>query len=192
MYHLHLPIKQFHNSSQQSIYWMIHSRIFLHGIEEDRMERSSHSEEMRRNFLEHTIIKLLRKEWGISFRGSFASICRYGIINLFSVTIYFIWFDLILIKRYKKGPKSGGVHPIVVVFENISQKALLWTQIRQRSFVKTNPVLVTQFDGNKLDKNQGGFNLLSLEALSLIYRHLIIYLLNTIYLFSQLVEVEAH
>ena len=54
------------------------------------MERSSHSEEMRRNFLEHTIIKLLRKEWGISFRGSFASICRYGIINLFSVTIYFI------------------------------------------------------------------------------------------------------
>ena len=52
------------------------------------MERSSHSEEMRRNFLEHTIIKLLRKEWGISFRGSFASICRYGIINLFSVTIY--------------------------------------------------------------------------------------------------------
>ena len=71
-----------------------------------------------------------------------------------------------LIKRYKKGPKSCGVHPIVVVFENISQKALLWTQIRQRSFVKTNPVLVTQFDGNKLEKNQGGFNLLSLEALS--------------------------
>ena len=50
--------------------------LAFHGVEVDQMEKSSSSDEMRRNFLEHTIIKMLRKEWGIFFRGTFQAICR--------------------------------------------------------------------------------------------------------------------
>ena len=50
--------------------------LAFHGVEVDQMEKSSLSEEMRKNFLEHTIIKMLRKEWGIFFRGKFQAICR--------------------------------------------------------------------------------------------------------------------
>ena len=50
--------------------------LAFHGVEVDQMERSSLSEDMRKNFLEHTIIKMLRKEWGIFFRGKFQAICR--------------------------------------------------------------------------------------------------------------------
>ena len=50
--------------------------LAFHGVEVDQMEKSSLSEEMRKNFLEHTIIKMLRKEWGIFFRGKFEAICR--------------------------------------------------------------------------------------------------------------------
>ena len=50
--------------------------LAFHGIGLDKMEKSSISEEMRRNFLEHMILRLLRREWGVVHRGSFRNICR--------------------------------------------------------------------------------------------------------------------
>ena len=50
--------------------------LAFHGVEVDRMEVSSTSEEMQRNFLEHIITRLLKKEWGIPFSGNFKEICR--------------------------------------------------------------------------------------------------------------------
>ena len=51
--------------------------LAFHGIGLDKMEKSSISEEMRRNFLEHMIIRLLRREWGVVHRGTFKTICRF-------------------------------------------------------------------------------------------------------------------
>ena len=52
------------------------SGLAFHGITIDTMERSSATEEIRRNFLEHTVMKLLKRDWGANFRGSFKFICR--------------------------------------------------------------------------------------------------------------------
>ena len=60
----------------------------------------------------------------------------------------------------------NGALPIVTVFDNISQKALLWTKIKEN--VKNSAVVVTQFDGSKLDKKKqkekGLFLFLCLEC----------------------------
>ena len=40
----------------------------------------------------------------------------------------------------------------MTVFDNISQKALLWSKIKEN--VKNSAVVVTQFDGSKLDKKK--------------------------------------
>ena len=50
--------------------------LAFHGIGLDKMEKSSVSEEMRKNFLEHLIIRLLRREFGVHFNGKFLNICR--------------------------------------------------------------------------------------------------------------------
>ena len=67
--------------------------LAFHGVEVDKMEVSSTSQEMQRNFLEHIITRLLRKEWGIPFTGSFKEICRYekGMVTLKSL-FYIIAF----------------------------------------------------------------------------------------------------
>ena len=53
--------------------------------------------------------------------------------------------------RYE-GPTLNGVLPIVTVFDNISQKALLWSKIKEN--VKNSTIVVTQFDGSKLNKKK--------------------------------------
>ena len=60
--------------------------------------------------------------------------------------------DLHCICSRYEGPTLNGVLPIVTVFDNISQKALLWTKIKEN--VKNSAVVVTQFDGSKLDKKK--------------------------------------
>jgi len=99
--------------------------LAFHGIELDKMEKSSVSDEMRRNFLEHLIIRLLRREYGIQFSGPFLNICRYV-----------------------KGSKLNGVHPIAAIFENISDKHSVWTKIKENS--KNSNVVVTQFNEKKI------------------------------------------
>ena len=60
-------------------------------------------------------------------------------------------FYLAYFSRYE-GPTLNGVFPIVTVFDNISQKALLWSKIKEN--VKNSTIVVTQFDGSKLDKKK--------------------------------------
>ena len=50
--------------------------LAFHGILMDSMETSSKREDLRRNFLDHNIRKILQKEWNIYFRAKFAIITR--------------------------------------------------------------------------------------------------------------------
>ena len=47
------------------------------------------------------------------------------------------------------GPKIDGIAPIVVVFENISDKEIVWKKIKENP--RVSKVVVTQFDSNKLE-----------------------------------------
>ena len=50
--------------------------LAFHGISMDSMESSCKTEDLRRNFLDHIIRKILKKEWNIYFRAKFAIITR--------------------------------------------------------------------------------------------------------------------
>ena len=50
--------------------------LAFHGILMDSMETSSKTEDLRRNFLDHNIRKILKKEWNIYFRAKFVIITR--------------------------------------------------------------------------------------------------------------------
>ena len=50
--------------------------LAFHGIVMDSMETSSKTEDLRRNFLDHNIRKILKKEWNIYFRAKFTIITR--------------------------------------------------------------------------------------------------------------------
>ena len=51
--------------------------LVFHGIEKDAMEKSTEGNiEVEKNFLEHNIRKLLKKEWGIDFQAPFRHFSR--------------------------------------------------------------------------------------------------------------------
>ena len=50
--------------------------LAFHGISMDSMETSSKTEDLKRNFLDHNIRKILKKEWNIFFRAKFDIITR--------------------------------------------------------------------------------------------------------------------
>ena len=50
--------------------------LAFHGISMDSMETSCKTDDLRRNFLDHIIRKILKKEWNIYFRARFAIITR--------------------------------------------------------------------------------------------------------------------
>ena len=50
--------------------------LAFHGILMYSMETSSKTEDLRRNFLDHNIRKILKKEWNIYFRAKFTIITR--------------------------------------------------------------------------------------------------------------------
>ena len=50
--------------------------LAFHGILMDSMESSCKTEDLRRNFLDHIIRKILKKEWNIYLRAKFAIITR--------------------------------------------------------------------------------------------------------------------
>ena len=50
--------------------------LAFHGIVKDSMETSSKTEDLRRNFLDHNIRRILKKEWNIYFRAKFVIITR--------------------------------------------------------------------------------------------------------------------
>ena len=55
----------------------IKDSLVFHGIEKDAMEKSSEGDvEVEKNFLEHNIRKLLKKEWGIDFKAPFLHFSR--------------------------------------------------------------------------------------------------------------------
>ena len=68
--------------------------LAFHGVEVDKMEVSSTSEEMQRNFLEHIITGLLRREWGIPFTGTFKEICRYEYLKRICLISIFYFVSL--------------------------------------------------------------------------------------------------
>ena len=51
--------------------------LAFHGISKDSMETSSKTEDLKRNFLDHNIRKILKKEWNIYYRAKFDIITRY-------------------------------------------------------------------------------------------------------------------
>ena len=51
--------------------------LVFHGIKKDAMEKSTEEDfEVEKNFLEHNIRKLLKKEWGIDFKAPFKHFSR--------------------------------------------------------------------------------------------------------------------
>ena len=55
----------------------IKDSLVFHGIEKDAMEKSTEEDiEVEKNFLEHNIRKLLKKEWGIEFKANFQHFSR--------------------------------------------------------------------------------------------------------------------
>ena len=50
--------------------------LAFHGIVMDSMETSSKTEDLKRNFLDHNIRRILKKEWNIYFKAKFAIITR--------------------------------------------------------------------------------------------------------------------
>ena len=116
--------------------------LAFHGIAMDSMETSSKTEDLKRNFLDHNIRRILKKEWNIYFKAKFAIITRFVKLKL---TCYF----LILLKfRYEKGPQLNGLDPIVVTFQSITDKEVLWLKIRENK--TRSKVVVTQFSSNNL------------------------------------------
>ena len=114
--------------------------LAFHGIVMDSMETSSKTEDLKRNFLDHTIRRILKKEWNIYFIAKFAIITRY-----FETT----WIFFIFLKfRYEKGPQLNGLDPIVVTFQSITDKEVLWLKIRENK--TRSKVVVTQFSSNNL------------------------------------------
>ena len=50
--------------------------LAFHGIFIDSMEKSSKTQDLKRNFLEHNVRRLLKKEWNIESRVKFGNITR--------------------------------------------------------------------------------------------------------------------
>ena len=51
--------------------------LVFHGIEKDTMEKTTEGDiEVEKNFLEHNIRKLLKKEWGVDFKAPFKHFAR--------------------------------------------------------------------------------------------------------------------
>ena len=54
-------------------------RLVFHGIEKDTMEKNTEAnQEVAKNFLEHNIRKILKKEFGVDFRAPFKHFSRYA------------------------------------------------------------------------------------------------------------------
>merc|ERR1719166_856966 len=65
-------------------------------------------EDIRRNFLDHNIKKLLQAEWDIECTAPFKHVFR--------------WSD---------GPRVNGVEPILVIFEDPKDKEFVWTKLKE-------------------------------------------------------------
>ena len=50
--------------------------LAFHGVFKDTMETSSKTLDMRRNFLDHNVRRILKKEWNLDFRAKFRNIAR--------------------------------------------------------------------------------------------------------------------
>merc|ERR1719336_1767759 len=100
------------------------------------MELMSRDEDIKKNFLDHNIKKLLKSEWDID--------CSRPFKHVF---------------RWKDGPRVNGVEPILVIFEERKEKELVWTKLRDNLKTKTN-VVVTQdsstrrLEGRQMERQQ--------------------------------------
>ena len=51
--------------------------LMFHGVMKDEMEEETGDEEIKKNFLDHNIKKLLENEWGIECTAPFKHVFRY-------------------------------------------------------------------------------------------------------------------
>ena len=56
--------------------------LVFHGVDVDDMERMTGDPDIRKNFLDHNIKKLLKSEWGIECSVPFKHVFRFGIVAM--------------------------------------------------------------------------------------------------------------
>lgn len=56
--------------------------LVFHGVDVDDMERMTGDQDIRKNFLDHNIKKLLKSEWGIECSVPFKHVFRFGIVAM--------------------------------------------------------------------------------------------------------------